>query len=307
MTSATSPCIERATWSCGQTYCVRRRALIASTCAPALLALLCGSLPVAARGEQPGTTANALPRTTNSIGMQLVQVPAGEFSLGLPDADRSEELPSEYAPHRVRITRPFYLGVHEVTQQQYSRVMEANPAWHAATGEGAGSITGQDSSVYPVEQVSWHDAEQFCRRLSQIADEQKAGRSYRLPTEAEWEYACRAGKTAPLAGAAKSSTEEALRPIGSGTPNEFGLHDMRASVWEWCADWYGVGYYSASPREDPQGPQQGVLRVVRGRDWIFSGFGNRPYLTRDPSPPSRKSKWIGFRVVCDMKAAASQK
>ena len=245
------------------------------------------------------TITAAAPRMSNAIGMQFVLMPAGEFSMGLPDAERNGEVPAEYPPHRVRLSKAFYLGVHEVTQGQYASVMSANPSWHSAAGEGASAVAGKDASSFPVEQVSWHEATDFCRRLAELPDEKAARRTYRLPTEAQWEYACRAGKTTPYTREAASAGDAVLSPVGSGKPNELGLHDMRSSVWEWCADWHGAGYYAQSSHDDPQGPAMGLLRVVRGRDWVFGGYGDRPYLTRDPCPPARKSRWIGFRVVCE--------
>ena len=145
---------------------------------------------------------------TNSIGMKLVLIPPGEFMMGSPkelieeelkrpDNDQwyKEHLPGEGPQHRVRITRPFYLGTYLVTQEEYQRVMGTNPSEFSATGKGKDKVAGQDTKRFPVENVSWDDAVEFCRKLSEMPEEKAAGRTYRLPSEAQWEYACRAGST----------------------------------------------------------------------------------------------------------------
>ncbi len=197
---------------------------------------------------------------TNSIGMKLVLIPAGEFLMGSPDSD-SAASKRERPQHRVRITRPFYLGVYPVTQEQYERVMGKNPS----------NFTGDLQR--PVEQVSWEDATESCERLSK-----KEGKTYQLPTEAEWEYACRAGSTTKWCfGDSDSQLGEyawhrgnsggTTHPVGEKEPNAWGLYDMHGSVWEWCADWYKEDYYSASPAIDPKGPDPAGLRVLRGGSW----------------------------------------
>src|SRR5262245_38422309 len=144
---------------------------------------------------------------TNSIGMKLVRIPAGEFLMGSPDGDR-EARDDEKPRHRVRITRPFYLGAYEVTQGENRRVMGANPSFFSPTGPGRDRVKGLDADRLPVEQVTWHQAVAFCRKLSELPAEKKARRAYRLPTEAEWEYACRAGTTTQFAfGDSLSSTQ----------------------------------------------------------------------------------------------------
>ncbi len=195
---------------------------------------------------------------TNSIGMQMVLIPAGEFDMG-DDSGDSDERPV----HRVRITRPFYLGTTEVTQAQYEQVMGENP----------GYFTGDPRR--PVEQASWDDAQEFCRRLSQ-----KEGKEYRLPTEAEWEYACRAGTTtrfsfgddeARLGDYAwyDDNSGNSTHPVGQKRPNPWGLYDMHGNVWEWCADRYAEDYYAESPPDDPVGPSSGLVRVLRGGSWNY--------------------------------------
>jgi formylglycine-generating enzyme required for sulfatase activity/outer membrane protein assembly factor BamB len=251
---------------------------------------------------------------TNSIGMSLVPVPAGEFLMGARDTDpgaRDDEKPQ----HRVRITRPFYLGRYEVTQAEYARVMGASPSFFSRTGPGSARTSGQDPDRFPVEQASWHDAVEFCRRLSAVPAEGQAGRLYRLPTEAEWEYACRAGTTTAFHfGEACSSTQAnfngtdpygAAAPgpfllrtaaVGSYAPNAFGLYDMHGNVWEWCADWYGADYYKASPAEDPPGPAVGSSRVIRGGDWRAEGSDCRASF-RNADMPAGRYYVTGFRVA----------
>jgi len=152
--------------------------------------------------------------------------------------------------------------------------------------------------------MTWNEAQEFCRRLSDLPQERAAARHYRLPTEAQWEYACRGGSTKPRDGrptvtGSGANKVVALQPIGSHEPNEFGLHDMRGNAWEWCSDWFHPTYYRRSPELDPQGPASGITRVVRGRDWVFSEF-EHCLLTRDPMSPARSSPLVGFRVVCEL-------
>jgi formylglycine-generating enzyme required for sulfatase activity len=231
---------------------------------------------------------------TNSIGMKLVLIPAGEFLMGSPDTDK-EALDREKPQHRVRITRPFYLGATEVMQGQYRVVTGADPS----------HFKGSDD--LPVEQVSWEDAQAFCDKLNALEKEGLGGTSYRLPTEAEWEYACRAGTATRFGfGDADASLGEyawfegnsgdKTHPVGQKRPNAWGLYDMHGNVWEWCWDGYEENYYANSPGADPLGPSGAAVRVRRGGGWGGSPRDCRAALRRWSSPGLR-SLDLGFRVA----------
>jgi formylglycine-generating enzyme required for sulfatase activity len=254
---------------------------------------------------------------TNSVGMKLARIPAGKFLMGSP-ATEPERDPEELQ-HEVAITRPFLMGVYEVTQAQYEKVMGKNPSFFSP-GRGGGPD-------HPVEQARWTDAVDFCRKLSALPAEKEAGRTYRLPTEAEWEYACRAGTatpfhfgdalsskqanfngTAPFGGAPKGPYLQKTAPVGSFPPNAWGLYDMHGNVSEWCADWYDPDYYKKSPKQDPKGPSSGVVGtgfrglffyVVRGGCWLDEARACRAAY-RFRLQPSEPYRLVGFRVVCDL-------
>ncbi len=229
---------------------------------------------------------------TNSIKMKLVLIPAGEFLMGSPDLDRAT-VKNEKPQHRVRITRPFYLGATEVTQGQYRAVMFRSPS----------KFTGSDD--LPVERVSWNDAIAFCDKLSEREKEQLGGARYRLPTEAEWEYACRAGSTtrysfgdvaASLGEFAwyKGNSDGRTHPVGQKRPNAWGLYDMYGNVWEQCQDGYEKDYYGRSPDADPLGPPQAAApRLNRGGCW-FDGPGGTRSANRGWYTPGDR---LGFRVA----------
>jgi formylglycine-generating enzyme required for sulfatase activity len=208
---------------------------------------------------------------TNSIGMKLVLIPKGTFTMGAPIEEGFEE------QHQVSISKDYYLGVTEVTQGQYEKVMGVNPSHRQKRDIRQKRVIPKSvSSMCPVEQVSWEDAVEFCKRLSELPEEKKAGRVYRLPTEAEWEYACRAGsKTAfyfgdesfNLSGYAwhAANSDYQTHPVGEKKPNAWGLYDMHGNVWEWCSDRYGD--YPEGAVTDPVGPEEGSIRVNRGGSW----------------------------------------
>jgi len=248
---------------------------------------------------------------SNSLDMKLMLIPAGEFLMGSPDTGK-DGYNAEKPQHRVRITRPFYLGVHEVTRGQFRRFVDDSGYQTEAEKDGKGGWgwngeakkfeqnprytwlnPGFDQTdEHPVVTVSWNDAVAFAEWLSR-----KEGVTYRLPTEAEWEYACRAGTTtkycngddpeglAAVANIAdgtlktkypKRSSSIAAQdgfiytaPVGRYNPNAWGLFDMHGNVWEWCSDGYAADYYKRSPVDDPQGPDGASVRVVRGGGWYF--------------------------------------
>ena len=185
---------------------------------------------------------------TNSIGMKLVLIPAGEFLMGSPDSDE-EASDGEKPQHLVQITKPFYLGVYEVTQGEYERVLSESPSAFSRTGGLKDEVAGKDTNRLPAEEISWEDAMEFCRKLSAMSEEKAAGQVYRLPTEAEWEYACRAGSTTKRCfGDSESQLGQyawydnnsggSTHPVGRKKPNVWGLYDMHGNMNEWCADWY---------------------------------------------------------------------
>ncbi len=268
----------------------------------------------AERGK-PAIRSDRPPYLKNVIGIELVRIRPGEFTMGTPDLDSEALRPEDAIPHRVRITRVFYIGKYEVTQQQFKEVMGINPSYHSAGG-GAGK--GVSANSLPVENVTWYEAEAFCKRLSSLAGEQRAGRQYRLPTEAEWEYCCRAGSSSAypfkpqwhetdpkgeIAGKDPHPTDEPLapQPVGSYPPNPFGLYDMRGNVFEWCSDWFNRSYYRRSPVDDPEGPQSGYLKVVRGWDWVFIGGQCKDFHV--VTAPDKRNRFIGFRIVASADAS----
>jgi len=286
---------------------------------------------------------------TNSLGMKMILIPAGEFWMGSSPAqietarhhDRAfkKEWEQEEQPqHRVRINRPFYLGAHEVTRREFAQFVRATGHQTDAIRDGKGGMGYDPTSGefrqdpnydwqnpgfaqqenQPVVNVSWNDANAFCEWLSQ-----KEQVIYRLPTEAEWEYACRAGTRSqfycgddPEGLAAVANVADATAktkfakwntisaedgfiftaPVGSFRPNNFGLFDMHGNVWEWCQDWYRADYYAKSPESDPQGPAKGTVRVFRGGSWYdAAGFCRSAFRYWDA--PTYRDYFLGFRVV----------
>ncbi len=234
---------------------------------------------------------------TNSIGMKLVLIPGGTFQMGSPESEEGRDEDEEL--HQVTISKDFFLGTYEVTQAQYEQVMGSNPSYYQ------GDKVKGDSSRHPVEMVSWEDAVEFCKRLSDLPEEKQAGRVYRLPTEAEWEYACRAGsKTAYSFGDESGSLGDfawfydnsgsKTHPVGEKKANAWGLYDMHGNVWEWCSDRYAN--YPLGALADPAGPAQGWYRVYRGGSWSRKAADCR-CARRDGNSPSLRFRYIGFRVA----------
>ena len=282
-----------------------------------LIVVLAG--PREARSDEPEISTN--PIITNSVGIKLARIPAGTFVMGSPRGEAERDDKEER--HEVSITKPFYLGVYEVTQAEYVAVMKG-----VRDGNNRSTFQGDDR---PVENVEWKMSKSFCEQLSARPEEVDAGRKYRLPTEAEWEYACRAGTLTAFHVGDSLSSEQAnfngnhpagggetgnyLRrtaPVGSYEPNAFGLFDMHGNVAEWCADWYDPDYYLNSPEEDPLGPPFGVVStkftnnanqnffvVVRGGCWVDDGRACRSAY-RYRAMPNTQYQLIGFRVACDV-------
>ncbi len=243
---------------------------------------------------------------SNSLGMAFVCIPPGQFMMGASASDdsaRSEEQPQ----HLVRITRPFYLGAHEVRQVDFEHVMGNNPSRLVLIRRSTGSFSPQDS-------VTWEEAVEFCRKLNGLSAEQAAGRSYRLPTEAEWEHACRAGTSASFyvgqqltktaANVLGSLPNQSTSNVGSYPPNAFGLYDMYGNVWEFCQDRYDRRFYTYSPRDDPHGPSEGTSRVVRGGCFRSESADCRS-ARRDGRSPSSRDFNTGFRLVCELTGPGS--
>jgi uncharacterized protein (TIGR02996 family) len=255
-----------------------------------------------------------VPTLVNSVGMELALIPEGWFRFGSPPQEEGRYY-DEGPRRRTAMTRPFYLGVYPVTQAEYERVTGDNPSAFRRGGEREREVRGASTRRHPVEQVSWHDAAAFCQRLSSsLPAERDAGRVYRLPTEAEWEYACRGGAALctpfPLG---KTISEEVANfrgeprrrdesrhttPVGSYPPNGFGLYDMVGNVWEWCADWYHSSTYAHNPRRDPPGPREGERRIARGG--MFNLDERRVRCAdRSSFDPEHRDNDLGFRVLCE--------
>jgi formylglycine-generating enzyme required for sulfatase activity/serine/threonine protein kinase len=255
---------------------------------------------------------------TNSLGMKLAWIPPGKFLMGSPPGEE-ERTEAEGPQHPVVIAKGFYLGVYEVTQEEYQKIMAINPSHFCATGEGRKLVEGKDTRRYPVECVSWNDAQTFCRLLSKRPEEQKAGRVYRLPTEVEWEYACRAGTTGPFAfgdslsamqanfdggrpygGIPKGPQRRHPLPVGTFPPNGFGLYDMHGNVFEWCEDFNDS--YADKLNGVLKGHRPDDDRVLRGGAWMFAGSACRS-AARFGRHPNDHANYEGFRVACDLKNA----
>lgn len=289
----------------------------------AIVAVILACFAGASADEQPGKEAAkesakeapaARSHEVRDLKITLLRLEAGEFMMGSPDDEEWRD--ADETRHEVKLTKPFYLQTTEVSQRQYESIMGENPS----------SFKGED---LPVENVSWEQAAAFCLELSR-----REGRAFRLPTEAEWEYAARAGKTGPVAGTGKlqemawhadnSGNAEIdsaklwdtdpdnyfqrlhdngcqTRPVGVGTPNDWAIHDMQGNVTEWVADWYSEEYFSTDAAKlDPWGPRESELgsRVMRGGSW-GSDPRNCRVANREYNVPSMQSASCGFRIAMD--------
>lgn len=334
------------------------------------MALLVMATLLAGCQHAPPVEPSASATWANSLGMVFVQVPAGTFWMGgappvetlaqtypLLENKRFTELIDEAPAHEVLISQAFYLGQHEVTVGQFQRFVEAsgyqpeseadgtggygyNPHYDPATTRRGDAFEGRapryswrnpgfaQGADHPVVNVTWNDAQALARWLSRTE-----GHPYRLPTEAEWEYACRAGtrtlyphgnnpqglvqvantfdqEAAPLwarwrqHALAGSDGHAFTAPVGSYAPNAFGLHDMLGNAWEWVADWHEDDYYTTSPRNDPQGPTEGSVRVRRGGSWhtwsFYARCGYRNWNTQQTRYPL-----VGMRLVREIAPPAA--
>jgi formylglycine-generating enzyme required for sulfatase activity len=236
--------------------------------------------------------------------------------MGSPQDEPGRD-PGEGPQREVEISKPFYLGRCEVTQGQYEQVMRTNPSYFAPQGLGRTAVRGLDTREFPVDSVSWEEAVDFCRRLSARPEEKEAGRAYDLPTEAEWEYACRAGTRmalsfgplldgrqancdghAPYGTAAQGPSLGRTCAAGACYPaNAWGLCDMHGNVWEWCKDRYDKDYYSSGENKDPQGTKKPGPHVLRGGSWYNSAAFCRCACRYPDSRDPRLARCVGFRVA----------
>jgi formylglycine-generating enzyme required for sulfatase activity len=269
------------------------------------------SMPVLGRSK----TGKSSDSITNSIGMRLVRVRAGAFGMGA-SADQLDQSKCETL-HRVELFKDFFIGAYEVTQAEYECLMGRNPSHFSPSGQGRSDVRRLNTDRFPVEQVSWNDAVTFCERLSK-----KEGKRYRLPTEAEWEYACRAGTTSAFwwgdeierfqvncdadatgcsHGIFGHSADYLGRTeiVGAYDANAFGLYDTHGNVAEWCQDWFECGYYGRTPLKNPPGPEKGSRRVIRGGDFRRYAFVCHSAF-RMHAKPETQDRTIGFRAVLEL-------
>jgi sulfatase modifying factor 1 len=241
-----------------------------------------------------------LPSITNTIGMKLNKIPAGTFTMGSPEGEEGRS--DHETQHPVTISKAFYMQTTEVTQGQWKAVMGTEP-WK-------GIQYVKEGPNYPASYVSWDDAVAFCKKLSE-----REGKTYRLPTEAEWEYACRGGTETRwsfgddekvLGGYAWYNKnawgirEKYAHQVELKKPNAFGLYDMHGNVYEWCHDYYEADYYKQSPEKDPTGPTSGSSRVLRGGSWDFGGARYARSANRVRYDADRRDNRNGFRLVREL-------
>lgn len=277
----------------------------------------------------------------NSIGMKFRLIPPGEFLMGstpgeieatlkVANSNWTEHLQSEGPQHKVILTKPIYAGATEVTQSQYQQVMAKNPSHFSATGKGNVLVANLETSNQPVEMVSWNDAAEFCAKLSELENLKpfyfrsgdtvtaREGAGNRLPTEAEWEYACRAGTTTRFwngeldqdlnsAGWSIGNAGGRTHAAGESTPNPFGLSDMHGNVWEWTQDAWEPAFYSQFQKTaalDPSSPFRIGQKpeLVRGGDWHSAPFECRSAM-RLQTPTNSQRDNMGFRVMLPVRAA----
>lgn len=282
-----------------------------SACGPrggkaSVACLHCGSMlsPSAKACPKCGEPTAAADVVINSIGMPLKPIAAGRFRMGASESDAAagdEEKPA----HTVDISVPFLIGVTEVTQKQFHTVMGSNPSALSSNGSKQRSVEDLDTDGLPVESVTWNEAVAFCDRLSQLPAERDQGRAYRLPTEAEWEFAARSARTGVARPQTSSSVRtKGLRPCAATDAgvDEGGLIGMSGNVSEWAEDWFSSDYYVTSTGRDPKGPKDGAVKAFRGAAWNSPPTQHR-VTARDADMPEARRDDLGFRVVCITHAA----
>ena len=241
---------------------------------------LVGALTVMAQEVKPGKV--DVVDLGKDVKLEMILIPAGKFVMGSPESEKGRS--KDETQHEVSLTKPFYMGKYEVTQEQWESVMGNNPSSFFR------------GPKLPVTSVSWKDCQEFIKKLNA-----KTNRGYRLPTEAEWEYSCRAGTTTAYSNGdiitKNDSNVEGLstKVVGSYKPNAFGLYDMHGNVWEWCEDWK-VDY----PKEaviDPKGPEAGKNRVLRGGSFTGVGMHSRSANWFDNLPSTWNIDYLGFRLA----------
>ena len=234
----------------------------------------------------------------NASGIEMLLVPPGTFMMGCSPSNQYGCLSDEYPVHEVTLTQPFYLGRYEVTQAQWTAVMGSNPSSFQSPSP---EVPAEQVPNRPVERVSWNMIQGF-----------EAESGLRLPTEAEWEYACRAGTQTAFNLPPNGTNNDNLlgqlgwfgdnsasqtRPVGQKQANNLGLHDMHGNAYEWVEDWYGVDYYAQSPAIDPEGPTNGAARMLRGGAWDFTSQSCRAASRVNIEPDYRGNNYLGFRVA----------
>ena len=251
------------------------------------------------------------------VKMEFVLIPKGTFKMGSP-LDEKDRNPLEKdfdaeKQHEVEITKPFYLAKYPVTQEQYQALMKDNPSHFQAGKGGANQVQGLDTKQFPVETVSWNDAQAFCKKMG---DNDKKGHKFRLPTEAEWEYACRAGTTTPFYFGSQLNGKEAncddhsygttdkgpykerTTKVGEYGENKWGLCDMHGNVLQWCADYYGPyndDLKSTDPLRSLRYSEE--RRVLRGGSWRGRAKNCRAAYRLWGAPDNRSHHFVGFRVA----------
>ena len=247
-------------------------------------------IAVTQQKENDATSVNCYAETIKGLNLQMVYVEGGTFTMGATPEQGSDAESDEKPAHKVTLSS-YYIGKFEVTQAQWRTIMGKNPS----------NFTGDNN---PVEKVSWHEAQEFCQKLSSLT-----GKNYRLPTEAEWEYAARGGnksKGYKYSGSNTigdvawytSNSGSKTHPVGQKQPNELGIYDMSGNVYEWCSDWYSSSYYSSSPQTNPTGPTRGSRRVYRGGSWYNGAYYCRVSYRGNDYPGDRYNG-MGFRIVCE--------